>query len=145
MFNIGWSELLVIAVVAITVVGPKELPRMLRAFGQYTARLRRMVSEFQPEFNDLMRQAELDDMRKVVASVKDAVSPLNPSAHVKRLAALPNSKVNPVSTTPPPRLRFSHPAREKGDRVASSASAEPKEQRRERPRRKHRPRTSRRD
>jgi sec-independent protein translocase protein TatB len=99
MLNIGWSELIVIAVVAIVVVGPKELPRMLRAFGQQAARLRRMVSEFQPEFNDLMRQAELEDARKVVASVKDAVSPLNPSAH--RQVALPNSKLNPGLNPPP--------------------------------------------
>ena len=52
MFDIGWSELLVIAVVAIVVIGPKELPRLMRTFGHYTGRLRRAAADFQRQFEE---------------------------------------------------------------------------------------------
>lgn len=73
MFEIGWTELLVIAMVAIIVVGPKDLPRMLRAFGQTVGKLRRMAGEFQSTFNEALREAEqqadIADMRKQVESI----------------------------------------------------------------------------
>ena len=55
MFDIGWSELLVIAVVAIIVVGPKDLPRLMRTFGHYAGRLRRAAAEFQRQFEEAVR------------------------------------------------------------------------------------------
>lgn len=58
MFDIGWTELLVVAVVMILVVGPKDLPRMLRTFGQTLGKVRRMASDFQSTFNDALREAE---------------------------------------------------------------------------------------
>ena len=59
MFDIGWSELLVIAVVAIDVVGPKDLPPLMRTFGKYAGKLRRAASDFQRQFEDLkLRFAE---------------------------------------------------------------------------------------
>ncbi len=64
MFDIGWSELLVIAIVAIVVVGPKDLPRMMRTFGHYAGKLRRAASDFQRQFEDAMRETELEEMRK---------------------------------------------------------------------------------
>jgi sec-independent protein translocase protein TatB len=72
MFDIGWSELLVIAVVAIIVVGPKDLPRMMRSFGSYAGKLRRMASDFQRQFEDAMRESELEEVRKAIHSVRDA-------------------------------------------------------------------------
>lgn len=76
MFDIGWSELLVIAVVAIVVVGPRELPGMLRTFGKYAAQLRRMAGDFQTQFNEALKEAELDDVRKSIESVR-SVNPMN--------------------------------------------------------------------
>jgi len=64
MFDIGWSELLVIGVVALIVIGPKELPSVLRTVGQWVTRIRRMATEFQGQFQEAMREAELADMRK---------------------------------------------------------------------------------
>jgi sec-independent protein translocase protein TatB len=64
MFDIGWSELVVIGVVALIVIGPKELPGLLRNIGQVMTKLRRMASEFQGQFQDALREAELDDLRK---------------------------------------------------------------------------------
>jgi sec-independent protein translocase protein TatB len=66
MFDIGWSELLLIGIVALIVIGPKELPGALRALGQWTAKLRRMASEFQGQFHEAMREAEMADLKKQV-------------------------------------------------------------------------------
>ena len=83
MFDIGWTELIVVAAVAILVVGPKELPRMLRTFGQVVGKVRRMAGEFQSTFNDAVREAErqadLDDVKKSVGDLKS----LNPLEDVK--------------------------------------------------------------
>ncbi len=64
MFDIGWSELLVIGVVALVVIGPKELPAVLRTIGQWVGKVRRMASEFQGQFQDAMREAEMADLKK---------------------------------------------------------------------------------
>src|SRR3977135_875800 len=66
MFDIGWGELLLIGVVALIVIGPKELPGALRTLGQWMGKLRRMASEFQGQFQEAMREAELADLKKQV-------------------------------------------------------------------------------
>ncbi|NGN44427.1 twin-arginine translocase subunit TatB [Mesorhizobium sp. CGMCC 1.15528] len=80
MFDIGWTEMLVIAVVMIVVVGPKDLPRMLRTFGKTTAKLRTMAGDFQKQFNEALKEAELDDVKKSV----DELRSLNPAAEIKK-------------------------------------------------------------
>src|SRR5205085_6596922 len=72
MFDIGWSELVVIAVVALIAIGPKELPGVLRMVGQWMGKARRMASEFQGQFNEAMREAEMADLKKTFDDVKDA-------------------------------------------------------------------------
>lgn len=88
MFDIGWTELLVVAMVAILVVGPKDLPRMLRTFGQTVGKLRRMANEFQSTFSDALREAErqadVADIKKTVEEVKK----IDPTGDVKRLNPL---------------------------------------------------------
>ena len=77
MFDIGWSELLLIAVLAIIFVGPKDLPKMMRTAGQYVAKVRAMAREFQSSFDELARETELDELRREVSALKDqATSPL---------------------------------------------------------------------
>ncbi len=84
MFDIGWTELLVVATVAIIVVGPKDLPRMLRTFGQTVGKLRRMAGEFQSTFNDAVRdvekQADIDEMRKAA----DKAGNFDPLGDIKK-------------------------------------------------------------
>ena len=80
MFDIGWTEMLVIAVVLIVIVGPKDLPRMLRTFGRTTAKLRSMAGDFQKQFNDALKEAELDDVKKSV----DGLRGLNPTNEIKK-------------------------------------------------------------
>jgi sec-independent protein translocase protein TatB len=76
MFDIGWSELLVVAAVALVVVGPRELPGMLRTIGRMMAGVRRMASDFQSQFNEAMREAELDELRKEVDGLRRTASGL---------------------------------------------------------------------
>ena len=74
MFDIAWSEMVLIGAVALVVIGPKDLPKALRTVGQTVARVRRMASEFQGQFNEAMREAELSDLKKQVEDVGGSVS-----------------------------------------------------------------------
>src|SRR3954467_4679820 len=74
MFDIGWSELVVIAVVALIAIGPKELPGVLRMVGQWMGKARKMASEFQGQFQEAMREAEMADLKKSFDEVKQAAT-----------------------------------------------------------------------
>jgi len=77
MLDMSWGEVMVIGAVALIVIGPKDLPRALRTVGQVTGKLRRMAAEFQGQFNEAIREAELDDVKKQLQGVNDSVSSLN--------------------------------------------------------------------
>jgi sec-independent protein translocase protein TatB len=66
MFDISWTEFLLIGIVALIVIGPKELPGVLRTLGQYTRKVRGMAAEFQGQFQEAMREAEMADLKKSV-------------------------------------------------------------------------------
>lgn len=85
MLDVGWAELLVIAIVLIVVVGPKDLPPMIRAFGRTMASLRKMTGEFRTQFDQALKGADMDDVRKTIGDVqnlnptnalRDAINPL---------------------------------------------------------------------
>jgi sec-independent protein translocase protein TatB len=76
MFDIGWGELVVIGIVALIAIGPKELPTVLRTLGQYMAKVRRMASEFQGQFQEAMREAEMADLKKQAEDLRSSVSDL---------------------------------------------------------------------
>jgi len=76
MFDIGWSELLLIGGVALVVIGPKDLPRALRTLGQTTAKMKRMAADFQRQFNEAMREADMEDFRQGVSDVVDTARDL---------------------------------------------------------------------
>jgi sec-independent protein translocase protein TatB len=78
MFDIGWSELVVIAVVALIAIGPKELPGVLRMVGQWMGKARKMAAEFQGQFQEAMREAEMADLKKSFDEVKDVATGLSP-------------------------------------------------------------------
>ncbi|MBC7280766.1 Sec-independent protein translocase protein TatB [Hoeflea sp.] len=107
MFDIGWPELLVVAIVLIIVVGPKDLPPMLRAFGRTTKKLRGMANEFRGQFDEALREAELDDVKKTfdearklnpMQTIRDAVNPLKDTA--KSIRSDIEKTVNAPSETP---------------------------------------------
>ncbi len=66
MFDISWTEFLLIGIVALIFIGPKELPGVLRTLGQYTRKIRGMAAEFQNQFQEAMREAEMADLKKEV-------------------------------------------------------------------------------
>lgn len=70
MLDVGWSELLIIGVVALVVVGPKDLPKLLRVVGQTIGKVRRMAAEFQGQVNEAIREAELEDVKKSVEELQ---------------------------------------------------------------------------
>jgi sec-independent protein translocase protein TatB len=79
MFDIGWSELVVIAIVALIAIGPKELPGVLRMVGQWMGKARKMAAEFQGQFQEAMREAEMADLKKSFDEVKDVATGLSPA------------------------------------------------------------------
>ncbi len=69
--GIGGSEIIVIAVVALLVVGPKDLPKLLRQLGRFVGKMRSMADDFRTSFEDMARQSELDDLRKEVEALRN--------------------------------------------------------------------------
>ena len=74
MFDMSWGEVMVIGGVALIVIGPKDLPKALRTVGQMTAKVRRLASDFQGQFSEAMREAELDEVRREVDGINRQVS-----------------------------------------------------------------------
>jgi sec-independent protein translocase protein TatB len=77
MLDMSWGEVMVIGAVALIVIGPKDLPRALRTVGQVTGKIRRMAAEFQGQFQEAMREAELDDVKQQLQGMNDSVSSMN--------------------------------------------------------------------
>ena len=69
MFDLSWTELLVVAGIAIIVVGPKDLPGALRAIGRWVGKAKRMARDFQNQFNEALRETEVDTLKKEIESV----------------------------------------------------------------------------
>lgn len=74
MFDIGWGELVLIGIVALIAIGPKELPTVLRTLGQYMGKVKRMAAEFQGQFQEAMREAEMADLKKQADDLTSAVT-----------------------------------------------------------------------
>ena len=145
MFDIAWSEMVLIGAVALVVIGPKDLPKALRTVGQTVARVRRMASEFQGQFNDAMREAELADLKKQVEDVGGSVSsalnndfkpidtprdfdPAKPEAPKPDEAALKEAEAKLASLPPPeplPPVQIDAPKPAEKPKRARKAAAEP--------------------
>jgi sec-independent protein translocase protein TatB len=129
MFDLGWAEMAVIMLVALIVIGPKDLPKVARTIGQWTGKARALARDFQRSLDDMAREAELDEIKKSIDSagrfnvkraVKDMVDPedefdrafeIDEKANKPRAA----SNVKPKSIAKPPA----------GERSAESVSQPP--------------------
>ena len=100
MFDIGWSELLVIAVVAIIVIGPKDLPRVMRTIGHYAGKLRRAAADFQRQFDEAMRETEIDEVRKAIESVRENTPSADLKAPIDKPVMLPKQAQQPPAANP---------------------------------------------
>jgi len=113
MFDMGWSELLLVAVLAIVFVGPKDLPRVMRTAGQYMARMRAMVREFQNSFEDLARESELEELRKQVAEMRETA--MKPLTDLQRSASISPDQLSATATPASPEATTTEqPAAEPG-------------------------------
>ncbi len=128
MFDIGWSELLVIAVVAIVVVGPKDLPRLMRTFGHYAGKLRRAAADFQRQFEDAMRETELEEVKKAIESVKNETPGIDLKAPIDKPIMLPSPSAEPA-----PAQANGKGAAPEAEASASAAKAAPKRKRTAKP------------
>ena len=143
MFDIGWSEFVLIAVVALIAIGPKELPGVLRTIGQWMGKARRMAAEFQGQFQEAMREAEMADLKKSFDEVKEAATGFTSGNlmtslekdvnnalridDVDKPAAATNSPVTPTTPeiAPPATPESDAPATSKTDAPATSKSDAP--------------------
>ena len=115
MFDIGWGELLVIGIVALIAIGPKELPTVLRSLGQWMGKVKRMANEFQGQFQEALREAELADLKKQADELTSAVTD---ATKFDALEDLDKSMETDYDTTPPaPAETVTH--------EASAATGEP--------------------
>ena len=78
-FGVGYSEMFVLALIAVIVIGPKDLPKVLRAFGQMMTKMRGMAREFQGHVDSAMKDAGLEDVKKDLQGLKS----LNPMTQLK--------------------------------------------------------------
>ncbi len=146
MFDIGWSEFMLIGIVALIVIGPKELPSVLRTVGRTVTKLRRMAGEFQGQFNEALREAELSEIRtdigNIVGGVKDSVTKSFPGTEafdplrsiredirtaveggtkpVADPSALPPE--TPINLAPPPAAEVYDPYRAMREDIAASVA-----------------------
>jgi len=111
MFDISWTEFLLIGVVALIVIGPKELPAVMRTVGQWTRKIRNMATDFQRQFEREMREAELADLKKQVDDVEQSVKGYDPLKGVRSdvdaigkdlEASLEQKSPEAKNTEPPP-------------------------------------------
>ena len=110
MFDIGWSEMLIIAVVTLVVLGPKELPHALKTFSHWMRDARKLGSEFQIGVNEIVRDAELDDAKRELQklskhSISDKIEKaIDPAGDLKKAinAPLEETKAALSQTETPP-------------------------------------------
>jgi sec-independent protein translocase protein TatB len=135
MFDIGWSELLVIGVVAIIVVGPKELPRLMRTFGHYIGKVRHMAADFQRQFEEAVRDSEIDEVRKAMQDFHAEVSdpprgtvdkPLMMPSPVEPAPAAAEAALPAPKPKPKPRAKKPVPAKPVPAKTAAAKSKTPK-------------------
>jgi sec-independent protein translocase protein TatB len=113
MFDIGWSEFLLIGIVALIAIGPKELPGALRTLGQWMGKLRRMASEFQGQFQEAMREAEMADLKKQVdemATQAQSYANFDPVGEVRREFETTQQQIESAITDKPSAETSSAPA-----------------------------------
>jgi sec-independent protein translocase protein TatB len=129
MFDIGWSELFVIGVIALIVVGPKELPKLLHQVGKYAAHARRMAPDFQRSMEDAAREADIGSMKEVRDAAKAMrdlrTMKLDDVAKPAPAARAPAPTVKPPAPTGPAAPASAAPAPAASVAPAPAASVAP--------------------
>ena len=125
MFDIGWGELLVIGIVALIAIGPKELPTVLRSLGQWMGKIKRMANEFQGQFQEALREAEVADLKK---QAEELGSSLTDATNYDPLADIDNDGVygtGEADKSEPAHTATATSAHEQSEAAGAGANAEP--------------------
>jgi len=124
MFDISWGKLVIIGVVALIVIGPKELPAVLRQLGQWMTKIRRMAAEFQGQFSEAMREAEMADLKKqfddTTSAVKSAFDTTDIKNEMEKLIGDPTGAPSATSASSDPATPPSDPAAPAAETPASA-------------------------
>src|SRR5438105_8066703 len=132
MFDIGWGKLVVIALIALVVIGPKELPAVLRTVGQWMGKIRRMAAEFQGQFQEAMRETEMADMKKQVDAIADATrdigSNLNPLETTRKEIESLMGDTPTAASAPAPYASAAEPTSASEPQAAAAPAIEPQPQ-----------------
>ena len=105
MFDIGWDEMLFTAIIAIVVIGPKDLPRALRTAGKWIGKVRRVSGHFRSGIETMIREAEMEDMEKSWREQNEAIMAAHPPAAMADAAAVgidPGTLMEPLPPPPEP-------------------------------------------
>ena len=134
MFDIGWGELLVIGVVALIAIGPKELPGTLRTIGQWMGKIRRMAADFQSQFHEAMREAEMADLKQQVETLTSGFDPIETARREiesavedKPPSALTTPTTQPATATPETPSAYAAPVEPSAAPDPSAAANAPPE------------------
>src|SRR6516225_2170649 len=101
MFDLSWSHILLLVVVALVVVGPKDLPKLMRTVGRWLGKARSMADQFRKSFDEMTREAELQELRAEIESLRTS-RPLSGVEQDLNRSILPDEFApKPMSSTPP--------------------------------------------
>ena len=112
MFDIGWSELLVVLVVALVVVGPKDLPRLMRTLGRWVRKARTMADDFRANFDEMARETELDELRSEIEALRNQRPLAGLEADINRSILPPETAKPDVPPAPAPEPQKATPESE---------------------------------
>jgi sec-independent protein translocase protein TatB len=120
MLDLSWSHIVILLIVGLVVIGPKDLPRLMRIIGQWMGKARQMANEFRRSFDDMARQAELDELRKEIESLRnerplaDVASRLNQPIIPPDMRSAPTVTATPVEVETAPAVAASDALPEPG-------------------------------
>ena len=98
--DLSWSHMLLVLIVALVVVGPKDLPKLMRKIGQWTAKARGMADQFRRSFDEMARQSELDELRKELDELRNTRPLADVDQHMSQALSGPAVSLEPETGAP---------------------------------------------
>ncbi|MSP83976.1 MAG: twin-arginine translocase subunit TatB [Alphaproteobacteria bacterium] len=120
MFGISWGEMAVISVIALVVIGPKDLPRILRAIGHWTGKAQKLANEFRRSLDQMAKDSGVDEVRKTMQTA----SSFTPAGQVKKVIGAAISGTNPTAPTATTVAKKTNGQAEPQEAAATTAPAE---------------------
>jgi sec-independent protein translocase protein TatB len=102
MPDLSWSHILLVIIVALVVVGPKDLPRLMRTLGRWTAQARKMADQFRSSFDEMARQAELDELKNELEALRSRRPFADVERELNQSIIPPDMASTPLASPPKP-------------------------------------------